>query len=260
MKVTDRSGRCADGATQRPSTPPEPAAAAPTTTSRGAPCRRVGTHEMCAGLLGWAGAVLPRITVFDTPFVPVVALDWAAHRDRMARGFGPATNRDQLEKRARREIWGWGELVGRAPRPAVHLVGALFDHASLRWQVAFGQAASWRAFGPTAVYGTGPLEGIDADRRRKHHQRGVGLIILARTNMPALGTSRSAPLQGLLVEPAAAGRRPGTERRVADRWLEEILYELALATDCFNPASISIGPGVEMESAPRRMSPPRSSR
>lgn len=178
---------------------------------------RRGVHA-AALLLGWAGTVLPPITLFGSRLVPVVALDVVVHRARQRSGDGPELDSDTLA------VWEWPETA--APAPAVRLAGALFrteDGSARGFGRALGEARRWRPFGPAAVLA--PPDLLDEEVSRWNCAlHGVGLVP-GFLDQPIDGAGGFVP--------AEAGRRAPARRRTADRWIEEILYAAALDIDAF---------------------------
>lgn len=173
------------------------------------------THEAAqdaAAALGWAGFVLPEISVFGCQLLPVVVVDVEVHRARQRDGDGPELDGDTLS------VWEWPE--SRAPAPAVRLVGALFP-ARRGFRRAIGDARRWRPFGPSAVLAPAAVVANQVCRW-DCALHGVGLA-----------ASDSVGAAGCAVVPPEAGRRAPARRRTADRWIEETLYVRALDAGLF---------------------------
>lgn len=175
-------------------------------------------------LLGWAGLVLPELTLLGCRVVPVVLPDHDVHDARCAGGHGPQRDRDVLE------IWEWPQAAGQVPATPLVLRGMLVQAGS--WRPGLALARTWRGFGPAAVL-TGPAGGCgavggcgalggaaDEICRLEFQLCGVGLV--------GLGAREPA----VIVEPAT-GRQPPARRRVLDRWVEETLYEHALTSGTY---------------------------
>lgn len=162
-------------------------------------------------LLGWGGTVLPELTLLGCRVVPVVALDEDVHDARQSSGYGPQRDHDVLE------IWDWPQAADHVPAAALALSGVLVRAGT--WRGGLALARTWRGFGPAAVL-TGPAN-TDETCLLEFQLPGVGLVTTDAEGTPAL---RVAP---------AAGRQPPARRRVLDRWVEETLYEHALATAAY---------------------------
>lgn len=173
---------------------------------------RDDVHAAAAAALGWAGIVLPEVTVFGCRLFPVVLADVEVHQARRRDGDGPQLDGDTLS------MWEWPETA--APAPALHLVGALIP-ARRGFRRALGDARRWRAFGPAAVLAPASVV-ADQVCRWDCALHGVGLA----------GSDLDATAAGGVVPPEA-GRRAPSRRRTADRWIEETLYAVALDTGIF---------------------------
>ena len=76
--------------------------------------------------LGWAGVVLPPMTLFGVRVLSAVVLDADAHRARQASGDGPQLDPDTLA------VWEWPQSRGHAPVSVVSLSGSWFPQAVAR--------------------------------------------------------------------------------------------------------------------------------
>lgn len=175
------------------------------------------TAQNAAAVLGWAGIVLPELSVFGCRLLPVIVPDVEAHRARQRDGDGPELDGDTLS------VWEWPE--SQAPAPAVRLSGALFP-ARRGFRRALGDARRWRPFGPAAVLAPAAIV-ADQVFRWDCALHGVGL---AASDRAALIPAGATVCEVVLPE---AGRRAPARRRTADRWIEESLYALALDAGVF---------------------------
>ncbi|MFC4948380.1 hypothetical protein [Pseudonocardia sp. GCM10023141] len=164
---------------------------------------------------GWTGHPMAETTIFNCRFVPVVSLSPSAHRLRVEDGAGPQFDDDTLA------MWEWPKSAGLAPPPsAVQLVAALFVAPKGCRRRDLTAASAWRGFGPSAVLAAEPAGDL---LRMEFGMQGIGL---------AVGTA-DAPVVEVVV-PAAEGRRAPARRRVADRWVEESLYQQAIEQGLFD--------------------------
>lgn len=171
--------------------------------------------ERAAGVLSWAGVVLPETTLFGCRLLPVVLLDATVHQMRQRDGDGPQLDGDLLA------LWEWPEAPG--PAPAVRLTGGLF-RLRRRFSDVLTQARQWRPFGPAAVLA--PASTADREVNRwEVAMYGVGLVAVDAT------TGLCARVASV---PAEAGRRAPARRRTADRWIEETLYARAIEANVFS--------------------------
>ena len=215
-------------------------------------------------LLGWPGVTLPQVSLLDGLVHPVIALDLPAHHARQAVGQGPELDDDTLS------IWEWPESAGRAPRPALQLSGMVV-RARAGWAQGVRDAMRWRGFGPTAVLDVlraaatfvniatrARLDGTDLEDtvgevvRLEAALDGIGLVVIrapselsgtarggsAGRGPAGSGAARGQPsVAGRVLLAAEPGRRAPARRRVADRWLEEVLYRQALKLDLYADAT-----------------------
>lgn len=182
-------------------------------TSRVLTGREDGTTESRAAvLLGWDGVVLPELELLGCRVVPVVSCRDDVHRDRLASGDGPQHDCDLLE------LWEWPEAAGTVPASALSLTGILVRTRSCRRGLSI--AHTWRGFGAATVL-TGQVD-VDEACWLEFRLPGVGLVLVPSSGCPTLAVG--APL----------GRQAPARRRALDRWVEEALYEHAIATGVYS--------------------------
>jgi hypothetical protein len=111
------------------------------------------------------------------------------------------------------------------------MTGALFT-AGGGWRRALAVASRWRGFGPAAVLSTVPIV-VDEVCRLDFQLCGIGLVRGAEHPRPGPASSVERVL------PADEGRREPARRRVADRWIEETLYDVALQLGHYSAAPVT---------------------
>jgi len=156
------------------------------------PEQEIAQHA--AVLMGWAGVVLPELTIFGSRVLPVVVPDPAVHQARQHSGDTPESDSDTLT------VWECPEAV--APAPAVRLAGALFPvrEGTVRgFGRVVGEARRWRPSGPAAVLAPPAVldDGVSGWECALH---GVGLA--PTSSVPAGEVVRAEP-----------GRRAPARRR-----------------------------------------------
>lgn len=220
-------------------------------------------------LLGWPGVALPAVSLLDCRVHPVVVLDLPAHHARQATGQGPELDDDTLTiwewpeyaGRAPRPALhlsgmviraraGWAQGVRDAMRwrgfgPAAVLDTAVLDTAVLDTAVldvaGDDQSPTVRA---TAAGDARPdlLDGpVGEVARLEAAMDGIGLVTVGALpgptapsgGDPARDEAAGAPGVGRVLLAPEPGRRAPARRRVADRWLEEVLYRQALELDLY---------------------------
>ncbi len=93
--------------------------------------------------LGWAGMVLPEMTLLGRRVCLVGELRADVHAERICLGQEPVTDRASVS------TWAWPELAGRVPEPAVRIVGAVA--AARHWRTGLANAVPFLRFGDAAM-------------------------------------------------------------------------------------------------------------
>ncbi|WP_367127421.1 hypothetical protein [Saccharothrix sp. HUAS TT1] len=170
----------------------------------------VALLEAAAVELGWSGAVLPRLRLFEDVVSVFVELDHEVHAARCAASAGPVVDRTAVA------MWSWPEYKDSAPKPAVRLGGVLAQGS--RWQRSLRAAARFGGFGSTAVI-VDTVRAPGEECLLNAQVRGVGVVW------------RSPDGEVRLVGPGRIGPVATARPTVVSRWLNEVLYERLLAED-----------------------------
>lgn len=176
------------------------------------------TLGQAVALLEWDGLVVENMLLFGHSVAVVAAVDRQAHEARLVEGLGPVTDRMSVA------LWGeWSEYVV-IPPPVVSLTG--FIARSPRWQRALAVAGGFVGFGSTAIL-------LDQDHEPNEH-------CLIAAHLRGIAVLRSGPSSGevALVRPGQTGPVPTARPTAVSRWVEELVYERFVNSDCFAASGV----------------------
>jgi hypothetical protein len=163
-------------------------------------------------LLGWQGVLLPPMTLLGRRVVVMAELLPDVHAERLAVGCRPETDRTTVA------TWVWPEMAGRAPSPAVRLVGvlALARHwrSALVGVVPFGRFCDVGIVLPEAVTTT---EDYQQNCLPRAIEYGVEVL------------TADADGQVSLAQHAEPARDVDDQQPAVFRWMNELVYEKLLA-------------------------------
>lgn len=172
-----------------------------------------GVEELaCAAAeeLGWAGAVLPEMTLMGRRVCLVAELLADVHAERICLGQEPVTDRASVA------TWAWPELAGRVPEPAARIVGAVA--VARHWRTGLANAVPFLRYGDAAV--------VLPTSALLTHDYLVNCLPRARAyGVAVVGADPEGQVQ-----PDLAGRaeRARPEVDALYRWVSEIAYEQIL--------------------------------
>lgn len=93
--------------------------------------------------LGWAGTVLPEMTLLGRRVCLVAELRADVHAERICLGQEPVTDRAGVA------TWAFPELAGRVPEPAARIVGVIA--VARHWRTGLANAVPFLRYGDAAV-------------------------------------------------------------------------------------------------------------
>jgi hypothetical protein len=172
---------------------------------------QAGVVRAAVGALGWEGQLIERIRLFGQQVAVTAAVDAQAHQLRVARGWGPVTDRMSVA------LWQWPEYRDTMPPTAVKLIGVLAR--GQRWQRVLAAAGGFVGFSSTAML----LQSKSAPNQHclmTAHLHGVAVL-----HAPTTGGIE----QAILLQPGRQGRVPTARDSTVSRWVEEVVYERLLA-------------------------------
>ncbi|WP_143231448.1 hypothetical protein [Actinosynnema sp. ALI-1.44] len=164
-------------------------------------------------LLEWDGLIVENMLLFGHSVTVVAVVDQQAHEARLAEGWGPVTDRMSVA------LWGEWPEHAVVPPPVMSLTG--FIARSPRWQRALAIASGFVGFGSTAIL-------LDQDHEPNEHC----LIAAHLRGIAVLRSGRSSG-DAALVRPGRTGPVPTARPTVVSRWVEELVYERFVGSDCF---------------------------